>query len=419
MSSRLGGRWSAAWTGSDLVGSFRNRGTGALASRRHAPSLKPRVFTRPASECLRPSKDQRLRSCLSFVPSTEYVCFVMTLNDLIMKPKTMVSAKQEILPSARGSVLVNNPNGNRTVIANSNEIMRCKRKLGYVQGQPYPGAQPASVARRNARERNRVKQVNNGFATLRSHIPPAVAAAISTEKPSSRSSAASKKLSKVETLKMAVEYIRSLQELLEEHGGCLEKKADMYELDEERYYSSSPETVVSGESHYYPNSPEVTKSEPPESGYYSPERVVKNDNYHRYNPEVHETLTSEFYHARSPPKPFSSSPDREPPEAHTNLLVAPHSFLQPRVVRDHRGSSSLSPPMSDACPSPTPSYASDNSSLHPGSTSSGQLTSQLSRLTTMATVQPRRDSPGYENYEPMSPEDEELLDVISWWQQSN
>uniref|UniRef100_A0A2H1V1B3 SFRICE_028265 n=1 Tax=Spodoptera frugiperda TaxID=7108 RepID=A0A2H1V1B3_SPOFR len=40
---------------------------------------------------------------------------------------------------------------------------RCKKK-SYLH-QPYP-TQPASVARRNARERNRVKQVNNGFAAL-------------------------------------------------------------------------------------------------------------------------------------------------------------------------------------------------------------------------------------------------------------
>lgn len=75
--------------------------------------------------------------------------------------------------------------------------------------------QPASVARRNARERNRVKQVNNGFATLRSHIPASVAAQISPPTPTkgagAQGAAAAKKLSKVDTLRMAVEYIRSLQ----------------------------------------------------------------------------------------------------------------------------------------------------------------------------------------------------------------
>lgn len=68
-------------------------------------------------------------------------------------------------------------------------------------GQPPPVA----VARRNARERNRVKQVNNGFATLRQHIPSHIAAGYGDR---------GKKLSKVETLRMAVEYIRGLQRLL-------------------------------------------------------------------------------------------------------------------------------------------------------------------------------------------------------------
>lgn len=70
--------------------------------------------------------------------------------------------------------------------------------------------QPVAVARRNARERNRVKQVNNGFANLRQHIPNFIAAAF--ENSSGRGG--NKKLSKVETLRMAVEYIRSLEDIL-------------------------------------------------------------------------------------------------------------------------------------------------------------------------------------------------------------
>jgi achaete-scute complex protein len=66
-----------------------------------------------------------------------------------------------------------------------------------------------SVARRNARERNRVKQVNNGFSMLRDHIPPEIA---DTYEQAGRGSA--KKLSKVETLRMAVEYIKSLEQML-------------------------------------------------------------------------------------------------------------------------------------------------------------------------------------------------------------
>lgn len=63
---------------------------------------------------------------------------------------------------------------------------------------------PSSVARRNERERNRVKMVNMGFATLRQHVP---------------NGTKNKKMSKVETLRSAVEYIRQLQKLLGQTAG--------------------------------------------------------------------------------------------------------------------------------------------------------------------------------------------------------
>lgn len=70
---------------------------------------------------------------------------------------------------------------------------------------------PLAVARRNARERNRVRQVNDGFAALRRHIPDEVAAAFEN---ANSNRGPNKKLSKVETLRMAVEYIRNLENLL-------------------------------------------------------------------------------------------------------------------------------------------------------------------------------------------------------------
>lgn len=62
---------------------------------------------------------------------------------------------------------------------------------------------PAQVARRNERERNRVKQVNLGFATLREHVRLP-------------NGSKNKKMSKVETLKGALDYIRRLQNMLGE-----------------------------------------------------------------------------------------------------------------------------------------------------------------------------------------------------------
>ncbi|XP_066466865.1 achaete-scute homolog 2 [Tiliqua scincoides] len=86
--------------------------------------------------------------------------------------------------------------------SSSPELLRCKRRLAFpgLAGGGAGGA--AAVARRNERERNRVKLVNLGFQTLRQHVP---------------NGAAAKKMSKVETLRSAVEYIRALQQLLDEH----------------------------------------------------------------------------------------------------------------------------------------------------------------------------------------------------------
>ena len=56
------------------------------------------------------------------------------------------------------------------------------------------------TTRRNARERNRVRHINNCFEILRQHIPH--------EKHN-------KKLSKVDTLKSAMMYIENLRQLLQ------------------------------------------------------------------------------------------------------------------------------------------------------------------------------------------------------------
>ncbi|CAH1798151.1 unnamed protein product [Owenia fusiformis] len=81
------------------------------------------------------------------------------------------------------------------------EQLRCKRRLDFNKYN-LPKPAPQQVARRNERERNRVKLVNLGFNTLREHVPEGQK---------------NKKMSKVETLRSAVEYIKHLQELLDEN----------------------------------------------------------------------------------------------------------------------------------------------------------------------------------------------------------
>lgn len=61
--------------------------------------------------------------------------------------------------------------------------------------------EPAFIQKRNERERQRVKCVNQGYAKLREHLP---------------GTTADKRMSKVETLRAAIRYIKHLQQLVEE-----------------------------------------------------------------------------------------------------------------------------------------------------------------------------------------------------------
>uniref|UniRef100_A0A8C2H441 BHLH domain-containing protein n=1 Tax=Cyprinus carpio TaxID=7962 RepID=A0A8C2H441_CYPCA len=60
--------------------------------------------------------------------------------------------------------------------------------------------EPAFIHKRNERERQRVRCVNEGYARLREHLPQEFE---------------DKRLSKVETLRAAINYIKHLQNLLE------------------------------------------------------------------------------------------------------------------------------------------------------------------------------------------------------------
>ncbi|XP_030568499.1 achaete-scute complex protein T4 [Drosophila novamexicana] len=108
---------------------------------------------------------------------------------------------------------------------------------------PYNVDQSQSVQRRNARERNRVKQVNNSFARLRQHIPQSIIADLT--KGGGRGP--HKKISKVDTLRIAVEYIRRLQDLVDDlnggpssnsNGSCTMAQLNLC-LDEETCSNSS------------------------------------------------------------------------------------------------------------------------------------------------------------------------------------
>ncbi len=100
----------------------------------------------------------------------------------VLQPSTKANRPENCLPDSTGS-----ENGFKAM-AHFKKHHHSVKKL-----------QTPSVSRRNARERNRVKQVNNGFATLRTHIPHL-----------------KNKTSKVDTLRAAVDYIRALRNLMGE-----------------------------------------------------------------------------------------------------------------------------------------------------------------------------------------------------------
>lgn len=74
---------------------------------------------------------------------------------------------------------------------------RCLIPMPTVNG--FGQIEPSFVRKRNERERERVRCVNEGYAKLKRHLP------VDTK---------DKRISKVETLRAAIEYIRYLQTLL-------------------------------------------------------------------------------------------------------------------------------------------------------------------------------------------------------------
>ncbi|XP_006818759.1 uncharacterized protein LOC102807532 [Saccoglossus kowalevskii] len=101
----------------------------------------------------------------------------------------------------------NTVSGSSIVIATSNRARhrRVRSTVAAISRNPprqqHREKEPHLVARRNARERRRVQMVNDGFIRLRRHVP---------------TDPRNKKLSKVKTLRSAINYILHLQSLLKD-----------------------------------------------------------------------------------------------------------------------------------------------------------------------------------------------------------
>lgn len=254
-------------------------------------------------------------------------CVIVSGNMLGGKSQQMYSSlgKRPIAPAP--TVLTSN---------GANQVINLPKKKYNYGSMQYPQTQTVSVARRNARERNRVKQVNNGFSNLRQHIPQTVVSAISK---GGRGSA--KKLSKVDTLKMAVEYIRRLKDILE---------------DNENSASSST-------SSYYSDNSQCLQSIPRSEASLSPTPS--------YSSDASSTMSYTPNHIQSHQTHFKQEPF--------------DTYIDPST-------------------SPAPSYHSDIPIHH--------------QQAYPPTSTPYKTVHQYDNYSPVSPEDEDLLDAITWWQQA-
>lgn len=232
-----------------------------------------------------------------------------------------------------------------------------------------------SVIRRNARERNRVKQVNDGFSHLRQHIPTAIIAEISNGR-RGIGPGADKKLSKVDTLRMAAEYIRRLKKLIEDVDSSDSSSVSSYGLNS---------SVASSPSYSSSNSG-------------SPPPPVSSASQMQYQENQHQM----YYHQQTQ---FYG----QPPQSHPALSYA-GSFQQHNLISPANSTSSST-------------YSSE---LYPPQQESPQhyqsAAYEYSNNITPATTPVKFEPVSFDDYHHQnsnsssSAEDEELLDYISLWQ---
>ncbi|EDW82172.2 uncharacterized protein Dwil_GK25270 [Drosophila willistoni] len=255
---------------------------------------------------------------------------------------------------------------------------------------PYNVDQSQSVQRRNARERNRVKQVNNSFARLRQHIPQSIIADLT--KGGGRGP--HKKISKVDTLRIAVEYIRRLQDLVDDlNGGPSASSSNLSQqfnfcLDESSSHSSSSSSHSSSNLYYTTNNNSSSNS----SSHVAPAT------------------------APTPPTPLQQQQQLQRQQFN-------HQPLTPITLN---GNVVAAPPTGTitgtTCHSPTSSF---NSSMSFDSGTFEAAPQQLSPPTTVSTIaldgQLQMKFEPYEHFqldeEDCTPDDEEILDYISLWQE--
>ncbi|XP_037931588.1 achaete-scute complex protein T4-like [Teleopsis dalmanni] len=243
---------------------------------------------------------------------------------------------------------------------------------------PYSVDQTQSVQRRNARERNRVKQVNNSFAKLRQHIPQSIIADLT--KGGGRGP--HKKISKVDTLRIAVEYIRRLQDIVEDFSSNCDTASSISFSDCSTTSSPPPPTTPLSATNqmYYTNA-----STPPLPGF--------------------QALQQQQHDLAQQAQQFSST------------LLTPISL------------SAYSPPQTqtdNVCHSPTSSFNSsmsfDSGTFEPAQQlSPSHMSANNSSHSTHLDAHLQLKFEPYDSFnlheEDCTPDDDEILDYISLWQE--
>ena len=254
--------------------------------------------------------------------------------------------------------------------------------LHPVHGYAIPPPQDVKVSRRNARERNRVQSVNHGFDVLKRHIPTA---------------ASVKKMSKVNILSHAVNYIEALTSLLRETPPVPPPPV------------SSPSSSTS-----FPPNPEPSPNSFPHQPCYTtgvggssypPPLTPISPNTHPYYQGFRSQQQYESGYDTSPTHGFYSESEHCPPSSSSATGGCP----QPASIgtRSHSWTAgdvqARSYPPRHFPPSPAPS---DPPSLPP-------TTHQHPPSTPHQGVDLKREKP-----EESSGEEDDILDAIAEWQQN-
>lgn len=348
----------------------------------------------------------------------EQMMLLRTLQDNesnILGNRQQIIAPKSVLVSNQSVPLTGNPTSAISVQQQVSVLPpydSTRLKKHGKNGQPPPMA----VARRNARERNRVKQVNDGFTKLRSYIPNHVAAGYGDR---------GKKLSKVETLRMAVEYIRGLKKLLAEADGV---DYDFNSVVDQGMTTPSPSgSVLSSSTHNGSGERLSLEDEVPqpeeEDGDYLLEEEDDDDERRgqrsslaiRLSPNLRTNTTPTAKRKRTSPSDYygqtiGDEENVEPKESRgmTYARFSPTSVASPVVVKN------------EFCPTQNEENLQTRVILSPYS-GSAEIVEVLhpedeAGTTVIYTTSPEPFSGAlYYKHEPS--ESGEFMDVVSWWEQ--